>query len=314
LTLILQITAAIRDFNIAGPGSVSLYQSSREDITLNITSVGVFSGTVQFTVPSVSGLTGSVSPNPVNLSPGGTESPTLEIVAPKGVPVGTYQLTLTGAATTPQGPISHDLIVSVTVTSGLPCLIATATFGSPLAAEVQFLRDFRDHQIMRTFAGSNFMTIFNAWYYSFSPAVAGYENLHPGVKPPMQYFLVPLLGSLHASQWTYASIAALNPEIAALTAGLVASSLIGLLYLALPFAAAVWFARKRVLTRGANVTVRLVKFFAASISLMVVLFAISELLALGTTMMVASATIIFLGLAAGCALPIFALMERFYEP
>ena len=313
LTLTVQITAVPRDFTVTGPGSVSLYQASRGDIALSVTSVGAFSGPVQFTVPSVSGLTGSVSPNPVNLEPTATVASTLEIVADKNVAPGTYTLTATGAATTPQGPISHDFQVSVTVTSGLPCLIATATFGSPLAPEVQFLRGFRDNQIMHTFAGLSFMTVFNAWYYSFSPSVANYENLHPGVKAPMQYFLMPLLGSLHVSSWTYASIAGLNSELAVLISGLIASSLIGLLYLALPLAATIWVLRRKVLTRAANVTVMLAKFFAASISLMTVLFAVSELLGLGVTMMVASASIVLLGLAAGCALPAFALIERFYK-
>jgi streptogramin lyase len=313
LDLTLDITAVQRDFSINGPGSTSLYQSSRETITLSVASIGVFSGPVQFTVPEVSGLTGSISPNPVDLAPAATVSSTLEIVADKSVAPGTYTLTVTGAGTTPAGPVSHDFPVTVTVVSGLPCLIATATFGSPLAPEVQFLRDFRDQQILHTFAGSNFMAVFNAWYYSFSPSVAGYENLHPSVKPPMQYFLMPLLGSLHASEWTYASMAVMNPEIAALTAGLVASSLIGLLYLGLPFAAAVWIARRKVLAKRANVAFRLAKFFAASVGLAVVLFAVSELFAVGIAMMVASASIVLLGLAAGCMLPVFALVERVYK-
>jgi len=201
----------------------------------------------------------------------------------------------------------------VTVASGLPCLIATATFGSPLAPEVQFLRDFRDHQILHTFAGSNFMVVFNAWYYSFSPGVAGYESIHPTVKTPMQYFLTPLLGSLHVSSWTYASVAAVNPEIASLIAGLVGSSLIGLLYLALPLAATLWLLGRKVFTRAGNVKARLVKFFIASITAMIILFAISELFTLAIPMMIASATLVLLGLAAGSTIPTFELIDRLHE-
>ncbi len=315
LTLTLQITAVPRDFSLVGSGSVSLYQASRLDITLTVTSIGYFDGPVGFTIPtpSVSGLGGSVTPNPVTLSPAAAVTTTLEIVAQKGTPPGTYQLTVTGSGNTPQGPVSHDFQVSVTVTSGLPCLIATATFGSPLAPEVQFLRDFRDHQILHTFAGSNFMVVFNAWYYSFSPGVAGYENLHPTVKTPMQYFLLPLLGSLHVSSWTYASVAAVNPEIASLIAGLVGSSLIGLLYLALPLAATLWLLGRKVLVRAGHVKTRLVKFFVASITLMIILFAISELFTLAIPMMIASATIVLLGLAAGSTIPTFELIDRLYE-
>jgi hypothetical protein len=157
------------------------------------------------------------------------------------------------------------------------------------------------------------MVVFNAWYYSFSPGVAGYENLHPTVKTPMQYFLLPLLGSLHVSSWTYASLAAVNPEIASLIAGLVASSLIGLLYLALPIAATLWVLGKKVLAKVGNVKTRLVRFFVASITAMIILFAISELFTLAIPMMIASATLVLLGLAAGSTIPTLELIDRFYE-
>ena len=315
LTLTIQITAVPRDFSMSGSGSAFLYQSSRQDITLTVTSIGYFDSPVDFTIPtpSVAGLSGSVSPNPVTLSPAAAVTTTLEVVAQKGTPPGSYQLTVTGTGNTPQGPVSHDFPVSVTVVSGLPCLIATATFGSPVAPEVQFLRDFRDHQILHTFAGSNFMVVFNAWYYSFSPGVAGYENLHPTVKTPMQYSLLPLLGSLYVSSWTYASLAAVNPEIASLIAGLVASSLIGLLYLALPLAATLWLLRKKILTKAGNVKAALLKFFVASITAMIVLFAISELFTLAVPMMIATAALVLLGLAAGSTIPTFELIDRLYE-
>jgi hypothetical protein len=130
----------------------------------------------------------------------------------------------------------------------------------------------------------------------------------------MQYFLTPLLGILHASSWTYASVAGINAEIAALIAGLVASSLIGLLYLSLPLAAAVIFLRRKILTRARHVKFSLEKFFAVSISLALLLFAISELFAIGTIMMVASAAIVLLGLAAGCSLPIVAALTFLARP
>jgi len=56
------------------------------------------------------------------------------------------------------------------------CLIATATFGSELAPQVQFLRELRDDTVMSTSSGVSFMTGFNAIYYSFSPAIADLER------------------------------------------------------------------------------------------------------------------------------------------
>ena len=76
---------------------------------------------------------------------------------------------------------------------GSGCLIVTATFGSPLASEVQLVRDYRDGTIRQSYTGSQFFMGFNAWYYSFSPAVADYIATHPLVKSVMQVCLVPLL-------------------------------------------------------------------------------------------------------------------------
>jgi hypothetical protein len=59
------------------------------------------------------------------------------------------------------------------------CLIATAAFGSELAPQVQYLRDFGDGHIMSTAAGQSFMSAFNTVYYSFSPQVAEYERDQP---------------------------------------------------------------------------------------------------------------------------------------
>jgi len=48
------------------------------------------------------------------------------------------------------------------------CLIATATYGSEMAPQVQLLREIRDNQLMNTGSGASFMTGFNQFYYSFS--------------------------------------------------------------------------------------------------------------------------------------------------
>ena len=45
--------------------------------------------------------------------------------------------------------------------SGGGCLIATATFGSELAPQVQQLRELRDNTIQKTNSGMAFMTTFN---------------------------------------------------------------------------------------------------------------------------------------------------------
>ena len=76
------------------------------------------------------------------------------------------------------------------------CLIATATFGSELAPQVQQLRELRDNTVLQTSSGAAFMTTFNQFYYSFSPAVADYERENPMFKEVMKITLTPMLSSL----------------------------------------------------------------------------------------------------------------------
>ena len=80
--------------------------------------------------------------------------------------------------------------------SGGGCLIATAAFGSEMAPQVQFLREIRDGKVMATESGTTFMTGFNQFYYSFSPAVADYERENPMFKEAVKVTLTPLLTSL----------------------------------------------------------------------------------------------------------------------
>jgi len=110
------------------------------------------------------------------------------------------------------------------------CIIATATFGSEVSPAVQFLRNFRDELVLSTRAGSAFMDVFNAWYYSFSPSVAKVIMDNDPIRAPLRVFLYPLLGVLGVGAFAY-SLFSWSPELAVVVAGLVSSSLIGLVYL-----------------------------------------------------------------------------------
>jgi peptidyl-prolyl cis-trans isomerase B (cyclophilin B) len=81
------------------------------------------------------------------------------------------------------------------------CLIATAAFGSEMAPQVQFLRELRDNTVLQTESGSAFMTGFNQFYYSFSPAIADYERENPAFKEAVKIALTPLLTSLTLLQY-----------------------------------------------------------------------------------------------------------------
>ena len=77
------------------------------------------------------------------------------------------------------------------------CLIATATYGSEMAPQVQFLREIRDNTVLSTESGMTFMTGFNQVYYSFSPYIADYERENPAFKELVKIGITPLLTSLN---------------------------------------------------------------------------------------------------------------------
>ena len=130
------------------------------------------------------------------------------------------------------------------------CLVVTSTYGSPMAAEVQLVRDFRDQSIVKSYAGSRFMPGFNAWYYSFSPQVSGYINAHPVVRPAMRILLTPLIELVFLSQACY-TLLSFNPEIATFAALVVGSVLYSLVYV-FPFVFIAIVAAKRRGWKGAD--------------------------------------------------------------
>ena len=81
-------------------------------------------------------------------------------------------------------------------TEGGGCLIATAAYGSEMAPQVQFLREIRDNTVLQTQSGTSFMTVFNSFYYTFSPTIADYERENPVFKEAVKISLTPLLTSL----------------------------------------------------------------------------------------------------------------------
>ena len=84
----------------------------------------------------------------------------------------------------------------VEIDNGGGCLIATATYGSELAPQVQQLRELRDNQLLKTESGKLFMSSFNDVYYSFSPAIADYERENPVFKQIVKIVITPMLSTL----------------------------------------------------------------------------------------------------------------------
>ena len=85
---------------------------------------------------------------------------------------------------------------SAPIPVGGGCLIATATYGSEMAPQVQQLRELRDNQLLQTKSGTAFMNTFNDIYYSFSPTIADYERENPLFKEAVKLAITPMISTL----------------------------------------------------------------------------------------------------------------------
>ena len=102
------------------------------------------------------------------------------------------------------------------------CLIATATYGSEMALEVQQLRELRDNQLLNTESGSVFMTGFNQIYYSFSPIIADYERENPYFKETVKLAITPMISTLSImeSAETESEVLSIGISVIALNLGM----------------------------------------------------------------------------------------------
>jgi len=227
-------TAAAREYTVTvgtdadETASTSFVVEAAPTFTLSPSS-GTRGASVTVSGANYEGTTCSLSSSPGGL----LSSPVCSISA--GTLTGGFKVSSTAAVggytvTVTTNVAGETRTATFTVPSLRPCIIATATFGSEVSPAVQYLRNFRDQLVLSTRAGSAFMDVFNAWYYSFSPSVANVIMDNDPVRAPLRVLLYPLLGVLGFSALTYSAFSGM-PEFAVVMAGLVASSLIGLVYL-----------------------------------------------------------------------------------
>ena len=140
---------------------------------------------------------GSSEPVPPTSTPTPTPTPTSEVMDMEPEPVVETESVsepMCGAGTVLKDGVC--VVKEKESSSGGGCLIATAAYGSEMAPQIQFLREIRDNTVLQTESGSAFMTGFNQFYYSFSPAVADYERENPVFKETVKLALTPMLTSL----------------------------------------------------------------------------------------------------------------------
>jgi len=69
------------------------------------------------------------------------------------------------------------------------CFIATAAYGSPLAEEIEVLRQVRDEYLQTNSAGR----LLNSLYYTYSPPLADYISKHEGLRAITRMALEPVI-------------------------------------------------------------------------------------------------------------------------
>jgi len=125
---------------------------------------------------------------------------------------------------------TRSTTVTVTTTpAARACVIASVAYGSELAPEVQFLREFRDQAVMSTFAGSQFMNIFNAFYYSFSPSISRAIAGSPALQASVRTLIYPLVASLRLAAAT-CQLCPQASQLMIVVSGVLASGMVGLVY------------------------------------------------------------------------------------
>jgi N-acetylneuraminic acid mutarotase len=70
------------------------------------------------------------------------------------------------------------------------CFIATAAYGTPMAEEIQILREFRDEYLLTNPVGQ----VLVGFYYRVSPPMADFITEHPSLKPIVRALLAPAVG------------------------------------------------------------------------------------------------------------------------
>jgi len=139
------------------------------------------------------------------------------------------------------------------------------------------------------------LIVFNSWYYSFSPTVAGLIASHEIVKQVMRVILYPLIAILRVSSLAFDAFDR-NHELASVVAGLLASVMIGGVYLGLPMGllGMLVFRQRKAkvlnISRRCNTALGLALITSAVLLPLGEVFRITEVLMLSTTTLVLAAT------------------------
>jgi hypothetical protein len=235
--LTINVTIPPGDFSILVAPEKNVVVGAQATMAVIVQSLGGFTLPVTLSATGIpGGVTVSFNPNPVTPPGGGAVESTMLVSASQDATRGTFTILVIGS----DGTRTRNATLILRVSA---CLIATATYGSELSPEVNTLRDFRDTVVLRSYLGSNFMQVFDAWYYSFSPQVAREIDSSNAAKQVFKIGLYPTIMSLAAAKNAAYPFGAWE-ELATFTAGILAAAFLGTSYLAAPLFAGSLLSRR----------------------------------------------------------------------
>jgi len=246
---------------ISSAPTITMTQGGSGSATITIYSLNGFSSTITLTSSWIgnapAGVLVSIT-SPVTPDSGGAAASPLIVTANVTATPGAYVIQVSGISASQSHIVTINIVVqafqsantsSTTITSAtsatsmtsmtstsltLPssCPVSYAVSGSELAPLAEELRIFRDHSITKTRSGLAFMILFNSWYYSLTPHLTSYLRLHSAQRELFRYGLYPLIAILYVSRYAYLFVSPVNAEGGAMTAGIIAASLLGFVYIA----------------------------------------------------------------------------------
>jgi hypothetical protein len=225
----------------AKPSSISVARGASGSTAINLTSLYGFSAAVtwSYTWPGSipSGVTISL-PAPVTPPPNGSVTSTLQVSAGTAATIGTFTLRVRGLS----GTISNTTDISIQITEATTpsptpragCLIVTAAYQSEMASEVVYLRHVRDNMISSSEVGKMLVNAWNAFYYSWSPLIAGSVSESELLQAAFRTLLLPLFSIIHLTAFIYNAAIPFNSTVASVIAFLFAAISSVAVYVATP--------------------------------------------------------------------------------
>jgi hypothetical protein len=119
-----------------------------------------------------------------------------------------------------------------------------------MAPEVVYMRHVRDDMIGSNELGRTLVNGWNLFYYSWSTPIARLIASNDLVKPTFRILLLPLIGTIHMTAYTYSTFSVVNSALASVIAFLFAALLSTATYVLVPLLALrTLYSKRRIAAR-----------------------------------------------------------------